>query len=636
MATKAARLAGVSLVLAFQSIILLIEIAISLCRHAQQSTERETNRENGEAGQDSQQEGPGLHARLSRLFKIPSSLSNLKYFSASLRLFRQIGASMMIFIFGISFATASFADKYGEELSIVPSSSAASTTCPDPPVFTVDADIGGEGIRIVVLGQIAALVAITLLGTFHCQTLGVKEIGAGLAITHVSLIIALLVQVGRGTLTSADAIVGAMLLDAQGSALGISLVAKEVLAARWQVWIIIGCQMFGLCCIPFLVGSIHAGHFAGRAGNSCLCITAFWWGWIGECPGTTGPGEATIFWLYYACRLIGFVQNAFPAVTSTRKFHEAEKSGRSLKGISFPELATAPASAAGSSQSASPADNDFLYVNYPATVALTFFINGVFSLTSMVAADKIMHAGLVPSSGVVSVGQMIAIVVAAATILRALWLLWRMLSPESGKYVWPFELDVAFRTWGVSWPEWEPSIQWVGDREYWLAAGPRQGYRFPQYTEDADPGPYRLGAIFSEPNILGAMAFVPDAIPEETTIAPSGQRRITEPQQQNFLMKYFFGPPAVRVFRYQEMVHHWVNPRQANMRRMITHPNVQEILNRRRGRIYIITGFKIINGLEVSDGNLHRTFDGPVVFGYRMHEVRLARRELKITVVRPH
>jgi hypothetical protein len=51
------------------------------------------------------------------------------------------------------------------------------------------------------------------------------------------------------TLTSADAIVGAMLLDAQGSAMSIMLVAKDVLAARWLVWLTIMCQIVGLTVV---------------------------------------------------------------------------------------------------------------------------------------------------------------------------------------------------------------------------------------------------------------------------------------------------------------------------------------------------------------------------------------------------
>jgi hypothetical protein len=61
-----------------------------------------------------------------------------------------------------------------------------------------------------------------------------KEIDASLVTTHSSLAIALAVQIGARTLTSADAVLGAMVLDAQGSAISITLVVKDVLAARWQ------------------------------------------------------------------------------------------------------------------------------------------------------------------------------------------------------------------------------------------------------------------------------------------------------------------------------------------------------------------------------------------------------------------
>ena len=92
----------------------------------------------------------------------------------------------------------------------------------------VDGDIGGEGIRIAMWAQIATLITITMLGIFQCNALGAKEIGQGLAITHISLEISMMVQMKNKSLTSADAIVGTMLLDAQGSALSLQLVSKQV------------------------------------------------------------------------------------------------------------------------------------------------------------------------------------------------------------------------------------------------------------------------------------------------------------------------------------------------------------------------------------------------------------------------
>jgi hypothetical protein len=132
-------------------------------------------------------------------------------------------------------------------------------------IAQVDADIGGDGIRIAIWTQICFLIAIAVLGTFHCKATGAKELGAGLAVTHFSLAVALLVQFGRGTLTPADAVIGAMILDAQNSALLIQLTTKMTLAARWQVGIIAACQATGLDCLHR--SGVPAGASRGDSGR---------------------------------------------------------------------------------------------------------------------------------------------------------------------------------------------------------------------------------------------------------------------------------------------------------------------------------------------------------------------------------
>ncbi|GAB1315615.1 hypothetical protein MFIFM68171_05825 [Madurella fahalii] len=123
----------------------------------------------------------------------------------------------------------------------------------------IDANIADDGIRITVWAQEMVLILIAILGAFHSSTTRAKEIGAGIAITHVALTVALLIQMTRGTLTSADAIMGSMLLDSQSSALSLQLLTKETLAARWQVYIMAPCQALGLGLLPlprFQTGSL--------------------------------------------------------------------------------------------------------------------------------------------------------------------------------------------------------------------------------------------------------------------------------------------------------------------------------------------------------------------------------------------
>jgi hypothetical protein len=73
-----------------------------------------------------------------------------------------------------------------------------------------------------------------------------------------------------------------------------------------------------------------------------------------------------------------------------------------------------------------------------------YTVYSVFALASMAAAETALRElGLHPSSQVVSVGQIIAIVVAVATVLRAAYLFWKLFHVEPNKFVWPFSLGVA-------------------------------------------------------------------------------------------------------------------------------------------------------------------------------------------------
>jgi len=64
----------------------------------------------------------------------------------------------------------------------------------------LDADIAGEGVRIAAFAQVCVLILVSC-GNFHTKATGSKEVGAGLAVTSVSLAMALMVRMRRGTLT---------------------------------------------------------------------------------------------------------------------------------------------------------------------------------------------------------------------------------------------------------------------------------------------------------------------------------------------------------------------------------------------------------------------------------------------------
>ncbi|KAK4443581.1 hypothetical protein QBC34DRAFT_416801 [Podospora aff. communis PSN243] len=279
-----------------------------------------------------------------------------------------------------------------------------------------DADISGDGIRISIWVQEGVLILISILGTFHSESTGAKEVGAGLIITHISLLIALLVQLVRGTLTSVDAIVGSMIIDAQNVALSLQLASKETLAARWQVGTVLASQCFGLVTLPILVTGFLRGRFVT---DECRCLTVFWWAWLTNCPGEQPRGadearEPIVFWIYYTFRLVLYLQSSFHSLMNTTKFHKAElEKGWPLQGITFPDPLYPPGSRG----------MTITYRDYPATAALIYTVHAVFSMTSMATAEiTVREFNLQPSSQVFSIGQIIAIVVSGATVARALWL----------------------------------------------------------------------------------------------------------------------------------------------------------------------------------------------------------------------
>lgn len=365
-------------------------------------------------------------------------------FPNALRLVQQFVAPLPVFIIAGIFSSYCFVSvKRREGIWVVlPHPSAAKPSSQSPLVAIIDADIAGIGIRIALWVQIGALVILTFVGSIYCRALGAKEIGAGLVVTHTSLAVALVVQMKYGTMTSADAIVGAMLLDAQGSAMSIVLVAKNVLAARWQTWISIFCQTFGLTVLFICVIKFGDGDFVNRSDDAWLCLKPFWWGWIADCPETAEAQEFNVFWLYLVLRVFASIHTALFAATNTGQFHCAEKRGEPLRGILFSRTpaSIAEESQVPGSQTPSPESSDdgtiedldqVLYSNCRATVTWSYAIHVILSFMSMVAAQMAMNAGMEASSGAISVGQIISMVVAIATALRVLWLVLRAIDGNS-------------------------------------------------------------------------------------------------------------------------------------------------------------------------------------------------------------
>ena len=349
---------------------------------------------------------------------------------------KQVFIPVMLVVLGVVLIPTTFAHADGNPYGLANSCATG-----------VDADIGGDGVRIAVWVQILSLILLSVLGSFHTNATGVKEIGAGLVFTHVSLTIAVLVQLGKGSLTPVDAIIGAIILDAQNIALPIQLGSKEALASRWQVGVVTATHVFGLVAIPILVSK-----FVGVASldkDQCDCLTVFWWGWISNCA--RDASEQSIFWVYYACRCVAFCQSTAHATWNTSIFDHAEKSekdptsfleDRILSGITHYHT--------------SYDGGEAIFNEYPATVTLMYGAYGMYTLTSMATVERtISRYGLRPSSDISSVGQIIALVIAGASVARAIWLLWMLFRGEKRKGFtwWPFRVKPAIlnlwapRTW---------------------------------------------------------------------------------------------------------------------------------------------------------------------------------------------
>ena len=327
---------------------------------------------------------------------------------------------------------------------------------PDPDLLgQFDADIGGAGVRVAVWVQILSLLLLSILGSFHTRAMGIKEIGAGLVFTHFSLTVAVVVQLGKWRLTTTNAVLGALILDAQNMAVSILLGSKETLAARWQVGIIAVTNAFGLAVIPIIMRRFERNTLEK---DPCKCLTFFWWAWVSNCepdvPGTPDTLEEVIFWIYYACRCIAYIQSTTHGFWNTSTFDRAERSERNLESRLEDRLLSGITYHYHQHRHTDHNGDAAFFREYPATVTLMYWIYGIFAVTSMATTQRtIDRSELHPSEQVSSVGQMISLVIAVSTVARAGWLLWKLFRGKKGKVPptrWPFQIRPAVLSlWGL-------------------------------------------------------------------------------------------------------------------------------------------------------------------------------------------
>lgn len=578
----------------------------------------------------------------------------------------------------------------------------ASQAGPEQCHTSVDGDIAGTGAQIAVWAQVGVLLLISILGSFHTSATGAKEIGAGLLLTHVSLAIAILLQMRLGVLTSVDAVVSAMVLDAQNVGLSIQLGAKETLAARWQVRIAVVVQAFGMVVIAVLVDGFVGGAFATE---SCECLTVFWWAWLSSCGASTAR-EMPVFWTYYACRCVCFCQTAFHALYNADKFDAAEKSQRAAKmereadaallreGLSYRHaeeqnwlmdilrgaLPPREIQVEISNQEPSHIDNDtpqaeraieedrrrstaqhtrlrrsthvyrrlngqtVFFDEYPATVTLMYAIYGIFSLASMgTVQTTVTQFNLDPPSAIDSVGQVIALVVAAATLGRAAWLFFMLFRDEkrSGKwhFVWPFKLTV------------------VNDLIPWATYAVMGEDYTPCYRFRHEPTLLPLGAILTDPFDLasGIGAHWPSV--EGRGVELDVEEEVKHSSRQNYALEWSFGVGSwfglgsvldrvtIQDFRAHNLATSHFDPKLAAFTTAITDRIQDPLVKAHRGTqtVYMVTGTKVAELLHIvhnaskmySDGwlgwrrdsELEFQSDSEILIGYRLYSFRWSRRE---------
>ncbi|KAI4612803.1 uncharacterized protein J4E87_010066 [Alternaria ethzedia] len=377
--------------------------------------------------------------------------------------------------FGVIVTSAIFAgtsDTYG----------VARNTCDT----NLDADISGVGVRVSIWLQIGMLLVISVSGHLHKRETGIKEVGGGLILTHVALIIALIVQMYKGTLTSVDAAIGAVILDAQNVALHIPGTAKQTLAARWQVLLLIPAQIMGLVFLPVLGIKFIKGEFASE---DCKCLNIFWWSRLSDCDAFSG-NELSLFWIYYTIRWIIWFQSSFHSMYNTQPFHESERDGRvpilrrdGTKPDKDEEIIALEWEVPERRVKKATFQAGLVYKQYSATISVSYTVCALYSLTSMVVAEiTIREYDLQASSNVYSIGQIIAIVVSLATLIRAIWS-FQSLYIDSQDKSFP---DLVFEL--LTWPPWSCCLDSNKDKtgEDTAATSPNQNDLEPRKGSDDD------------------------------------------------------------------------------------------------------------------------------------------------------
>ncbi|KAF3936346.1 hypothetical protein ABW19_dt0210355 [Dactylella cylindrospora] len=235
-----------------------------------------------------------------------------------------------------------------------------------------------------------------------------------------------------------------MILDFQNNTLLVHLCAKETLASRWQVKIVLLSSIFGLLVLGILVRSIAIGRISLDPDPVCegRCFSVFWWGTISNCGERVPP----TWWVYFAYRIISFVAILLYAEYNTDWYHYFEQDLKAkvdkakLQNLQKKWAETLEIADLSENEqedikywienvereyrekrkrTKTPIFDDYHGVRWEGLLLL--LDNNIISIATFTTVVGIANSGdIVQSSGIDSVGQIIALVVAIASTITAL------------------------------------------------------------------------------------------------------------------------------------------------------------------------------------------------------------------------
>jgi ankyrin repeat protein len=173
------------------------------------------------------------------------------------------------------------------------------------------------------------MVAMTvILGHFHSEETGVKELGIALLFAQVYYTLNLLKGLSwlrkreDMELSTLDAPIGAMMLDANISIVSATFSMKECLAARQLIRWGLFSQTFALAVVALVMADL-SNLVPENPDPLCRCITVIWWG-----PFDTCHGPSVNFWLYFALRSLTWIHDLWLCCWHMGRYDAAEKASR--------------------------------------------------------------------------------------------------------------------------------------------------------------------------------------------------------------------------------------------------------------------------------------------------------------------